>query len=141
MNDRTREFAEFMQTQRPRVAQAYVEGDAGPLREIATTMSPASFFGPMGGADQGADAVYASQQHGASGFQPGGDNRLEVLHMAASGDLAYWVGFQRAHVRMRGKPEPVAMDLRVTELFRREDGDWKLIHRHADMLAEAKKPT
>jgi len=37
---------------------------------------------------------------------------------------------------LKDKPEPVRMNLRVTELFRFADGQWKLFHRHADMLEE-----
>ena len=35
---------------------------------------------------------------------------------------------------MRGEEQPVPFDLRVTEIYRRENAQWKLVHHHADPL-------
>jgi ketosteroid isomerase-like protein len=59
--------------------------------------------------------------------------------MAASDSIAYWVGFMRGEARMRGQADAIPMNLRVTEVFRREDGEWKMVHRHADGLGESKR--
>jgi ketosteroid isomerase-like protein len=48
--------------------------------------------------------------------------------------LAYTVAIERSTVRIVGQREPAAMSLRVTHLFRKEQGGWKLLHRHADPL-------
>ncbi len=133
------DFNDFMKTRKD-VALAYVNGDPEPLHEILPHRSPSTFFGPRGGHVKGAAAVWKADREGAEHFRPGSGSRLEVLHAADSGDLAYWVGIQHANVHVKDKPQPVAMDLRVTEIFQRDGDSWKLIHRHADMLTEPQKP-
>jgi len=56
------------------------------------------------------------------------------MHHAADENIAYWAGIQRMVVQMHGQERGIPMNLRVTEIFRREQGHWKLIHRHADKL-------
>lgn len=133
MNHDQYDFEQFMK-QREKAARAYVSGEAGPVGEIATRHSPATFFPPQGGSHQGAEAVRSAYEHGATAFESGGESQFEILHMAASDGLAYWVGFQQATTHVRGRSEAVPFNLRVTELFRREGDTWRLIHRHADPL-------
>jgi hypothetical protein len=115
MNNDQHDFEQFMK-QRSEAALAYISGDAAPLGEIATRQSPATFFKPMGGYLQGADAVWIRYERDATHFESGAQGQLEILHMAASDGLAYWVGFQRATTHLRGRPEAVPFHLRVTEL-------------------------
>lgn len=134
MKNDLHDFEQFMK-QREQAASAYVSGDAAPVGGIVTHVSPATFFGPGGGHVKGAKKVWATHEHGAAQFQAGGKSKLEILHMGASDGIAYWVGLQRATVHMGKSAKATPMRLRVTEVFRREDDEWKLIHRHADMLA------
>ena len=126
-------FAEFM-CRRDRAALANTRGDAGPVGALTSSTGPVSFFGPDGSSITGAPAVQAAFAAGAARFLPEGASRLEILQMEATGDVGYWSGIQHADVHMHSKDTPVPMDLRITELFRRQDGEWKLVHRHADML-------
>jgi NAD(P)H-dependent FMN reductase/ketosteroid isomerase-like protein len=127
----TADFARFM-IEREQVSNAYISGDAPALRAIVTDHEPATFFGPDGGCARGVEEVTRSFDKGAEAFEAGSTGCFDVLQSHASGDLAFWTGHQRAEVHMKGKPAPVPMTLRTTEIFRREDGEWKLIHRHAD---------
>ena len=133
MNNDLHHFEQFMK-RREDVARAYVRGDAEPLGRIVTRVSPATFFGPQGGSHQGPNHVYATYERGAAQFEPDGDSSFEILQMAASDGIAYWVGFQRVTARLRGSTAAIPLNLRVTELFHRESDEWKLVHRHADAL-------
>ena len=136
MNTDLHDFEQFMQ-RREAASRAYVQGDAEPLNHIVARVSPATFFAPRGGYQHGTTEVAARYERDATLFEPGGDSSIEVLDMAASDGIAYWVGFMPSTVRVRGSAEPIQMNLRVTEVFRREGNEWKLVHRHADMLTSA----
>jgi ketosteroid isomerase-like protein len=55
----------------------------------------------------------------------------EVLAAGASGDLGYVVGTEHTTASIGGAA-PAPYSLRVTTVLRREDGEWKVVHRHAD---------
>ena len=124
------DFADFMK-RRELAARAFINGDFTPSRPIVTAEAPATFFDPWGGCHQGPDCVRECYERNVSLFASGSCT-FETLQMAASGTIGYWVFIQRGDVRLQGAAEPMPAALRVTEVFRREAGEWKLVHRHAD---------
>ncbi len=128
------DFKKFME-QRGKAAQAYVSGDAEPLEAMTAEVSDATFFAPSGGSVHGAKEVLSRYTRDAKSFAPGGESSLEILQIAAADGIAYWTGFQRATAHLGDQPKAVRFNLRITEIFRRENGVWKLVHRHADPLA------
>ena len=128
-----RDFERFLE-RREEAARAFVRGEAAPLSHIVARVLPATFFGPQGGYEQGPDHVHSVYKRDAARFTSG-DSSFEILQMAASDGIAYWVGFQRATACLEGSADPIPFNLRVTEVFRREGDEWKLVHRHADALA------
>jgi NAD(P)H-dependent FMN reductase/ketosteroid isomerase-like protein len=125
-------FGEFLQ-QRGEIARDYASGESASLEKIVARHDPATFFSPGGDTEQGAAEIAASYRKGAGMFSGPGESRLEIMQSHASGGLAFWTGLQRAEVRMEPKHEKTPMTLRITEVFRFEDGGWKLAHRHADV--------
>jgi hypothetical protein len=110
----------------------FVNGDPGPWNEHVSRSANGSILGGFGGYEVGAQ-VGARYTWAASQFQESGATvQVEYLSTVVDGDLAYTVSIERSQVRIRGKAAPVPMALRVTHVFRRESGDWKLLHRHAD---------
>ena len=127
------DFAQFMKT-REQASAEYIAGNVVPLTAIASRHDPASFMPPSGAVVSGADAVTRAYAEGAKQFRPGSRGRFEVIQSGATGDLGFWTGLHYAEVSIQGRDGLVPMVLRATEIFRRENGAWKLVHRHADFL-------
>ena len=135
----TEAFAQFLR-EREAASLDYVRGEGDTFMVLVATAGDASFFPPGGGHVEGAEAVnkrYAKDTHAFG--EKTESSHFEIFHSGADGGIGYWTGLQRAKVQMQGKDELVSMTLRVTEVFRQENGGWKIVHRHADMLAEPQK--
>ena len=136
MSNDLQDFQQFMK-RREAASDAYVQGDAEPLSNVVARECLATFFPPRGGFTTGTKEVASRYESDADIFERGSHFEFEILQMAASDGIAYWAGFMKGEARMRGKADAVPMNLRVTEIFRRESGDWKMVHRHADSMAES----
>jgi len=93
-----------------------------------TLMAP-SGGEPRRGFDASDQALEAVEQY----FHGGGEAELEVFQTYASGDMVVLVAIERQHGEVGGLPDQ-DWSLRVTLVFRREGGGWRLVHRHADPL-------
>ena len=111
--------------------QALISGDPGPRLAMWSTQEPVTVFGAEKSVI-GSEEAREVFRWLATRFSNCTDYRFELVAAGASGDLAYTLGYERFSFSMDGGPvEPIT--LRVTHVYRREDGEWKIIHRHADV--------
>ena len=97
-------------------------------------------FGGLG--DAGIEAVNQRYLLAARAFQPSGaEVDFEYLVKDVRGRLAYTVAIERAEVLYAGHTQPSEQVLRSTMIFRRDRGDWKIVHRHADTMVDLELPT
>jgi ketosteroid isomerase-like protein len=75
----------------------------------------------------------------ASQFRDGTFEQKEIS-VAVGTDLAHTVTIERNEVRIAGNAEPSVLELRVTQVLRREPDGWHMVHRHADPLVNKQAP-
>jgi hypothetical protein len=59
---------------------------------------------------------------------------FEAFAKFATADLGYMLEIERSETKVAGADESSPVALRVASVFRRENGGWKLLHRHADPI-------
>jgi len=107
-------------------------GDAEPRKALWSTNEPVTVFGAARSAT-GPVETQALFDWVASRFTRFGSAQWEILSADVGGDLAYVVAIEHTTVSISGAPEE-PYSLRATTILRREDGEWRAIHRHADPL-------
>ncbi len=129
---------EFLAEIMPRLHEAEIalhNGDAGPRIAMWSREDPVTLFGAAISGGGWAEICPIFGRLGSS-FSTCTSYRNEVIAAGASGDLAYIVAFEHTTASVQGAP-PQPYVLRVTTVFRREDGEWKVVHRHGDPASES----
>ena len=121
---------------------AFVNGDPEPWLAITAEKDPASIFGGFGGlGEAGVATVHQRYLLAAGAFRPSGaEVEFEYRVKDVRGRLAYTVAIERSEVLYAGQTAPTPQVLRSTMIFRFDRGDWKIVHRHADMMIELQLP-
>jgi ketosteroid isomerase-like protein len=111
--------------------QALCRGDVEPRGQTWSHREPVTVFGASGvPMRRGWDEVSALFQDLADRFSGVRAYEFELVAAGVSGDLAYTAGFEHKTAVIDGKT--VTYTLRVTHVYRREDGVWRTVHRHGD---------
>jgi ketosteroid isomerase-like protein len=109
-------------------------GDPQPYIDCWPERDDVTLFGAWGPIEKGYQRLAETFRWVGSRFKTGQLVPEDTVAFC-SGDLAYTVGFERGEVAVDdGSTRP--MTLRVTHIYRRIDGDWRLVHRHADFPPE-----
>src|SRR5260370_42522667 len=114
-----------------RAIDAFVAGAPSPYQACWSHADDVTIFGGWGAYEQGWEQVGPRLEWAAARFR-GGHIDFEPLALAMNGDLAYAIWIERGEARVIGLDEFRPIALRVTHLYRREAGTWKIIHRYAD---------
>ena len=111
--------------------RAMMNGDDGPRRKIWSRVEPVSVLGAWRNA-VGRDALVDAFEVLATSFSECTDYALELISFDVVDQMAYTVGYERISASIDGKPR--TFTLRATQVYRREDGEWRVVHRHADAV-------
>ena len=108
-------------------------GDAGPRRALWSRREPVSVYGAWRDAvgQHEVDELFAAL---ADAFSDCTSHRMEVQTADVVGDLAYTAGLEHTAASVDGRPR--VYTLRVSQVYRREDGAWRVAHRHADTVPD-----
>jgi ketosteroid isomerase-like protein len=127
------QFLGWVATRLKEAEVALHNGDAAPRFAIWSTPEPVTVLGAWksGTGRNEAGAIFRELE---KSFSDCTSYTHDVVAADVMGDMAYTVGYEHTQARVNGHPRRYT--LRVTQVYRREDGEWKVIHRHADSVPE-----
>jgi ketosteroid isomerase-like protein len=120
--------------------QEIVNGRAAPWGELFTQAPDVTLGNPFGPFVVGFDDVMLAARGAAARYRDGEVLGFDRVATYESTDLACVVEVERFRARVGHTADSSLVSLRVTSVFRRERGEWKLAHRHADPITAPRPP-
>jgi ketosteroid isomerase-like protein len=112
----------------------FMKGNPEPAKKLFSHREDVTLANPRGVVAHGWKQVAEAMERAASSRRDGEAIGFEVLEKYVTPELAYVVEVERLKGKFGGGEDIIPYDLRVTMIFRPEDGVWKVVHRHADQI-------
>ena len=108
-----------------------INGDPVPIIEVWSHSSDVTAMHPLGGRETGWEEVRASWEQVAEEFSDGQVSLEDLVVVPLADDVAYTLGTEQGQAKLGD--ETVRIDWRVTNIYRREEGEWNVVHHHTDV--------
>jgi ketosteroid isomerase-like protein len=123
------EFIAWTQTRLRHAETALHNGDAEPRLALWSSREPVSVLGAWRSAT-GQEEVRKLFRALAETFSDCTSHVYDLVSADVIGDVAFTAGYERTETSVNGERRRYV--LRVTQVYRREAGEWKVAHRHGD---------
>jgi ketosteroid isomerase-like protein len=107
-----------------------VKGNSQSLSDIWSHNSEVTTMHPIGGRQVGWKDVWATWDQTAQ-VASEGHVELQDQLIRVVGDIAYEIGVEKAGITIAG--QKVTDQVRVTNIYQKEGGTWKIVHHHSDL--------
>jgi ketosteroid isomerase-like protein len=111
-----------------------VNGNCDSLKPMWSDTEDVTLGNPFGPFVRGRENVISTMERATGHYKDGEVIAFESVAKHVTPDLAYVVEVERYKAKVGGGHDLVPVSLRVTTIFRPEDGSWKILHRHADPI-------
>jgi ketosteroid isomerase-like protein len=113
----------------------FVKGNPEPMQEMFSRRDDVSLANPFGPPAHGREQVAATMDRAASNLREGGMVAFDYVAKHVTPELAFTVWLERQKAKVGGRQDVTPFTLRVTTIFRPEEGTRKVVHLYADQIS------
>jgi ketosteroid isomerase-like protein len=121
-----------------RAGDTIMKGSHEGYAELYSRQDDVTLGNPFGPFARGYDDVLRTLQAAASHYRDGEATGFERISEHTTPELACFVEVERYRAKVGGRDDITPVAVRVTSIFRKEDGVWRLVHRHADPITSSR---
>ncbi len=111
-----------------------VKGSADGIRRAYSRRDDVTLANPFGPPARSWEQVEQTLERAASQMRDGAVTGFERIVTGMTAELAYIIEIERGQTKLGSRDDIAPYALRVTTIFRPEEGTWKVVHRHADPI-------
>jgi ketosteroid isomerase-like protein len=120
-----------------RAQREFLRGNPETVKNLFSRREDVTLANPYGPPARGWNKVAKTREHASSLRSDGEFVGWEIVAKYVTAELAYVVQIERAEAKIGAREDITPYAVRATMIFRPEDGEWKVVHRHADPITTA----